>query len=150
MGKAVVVLRWIGLLPAWLLASLMAGAAFMLVQWLGGTMVGAARGSTFFTAWLVAARAVFCGVAGMIAVACVAPAAKRESAFAVAAMLATVTAILLAMLLAQWSEGAVPTMKLIWVALDGVPAVVAGFVVASRIPHGCDDACILSGGWLAG
>ena len=148
MNKAVTVLRWVAVLPAWLVTSMLAGVVFMLVQWVGGHMLDATAESAYFAGFLVVLRAVFCSVIGMAAVAYVAPSAKRESAFVVASMLATVTVILLAMLCMQWNGGTISGSKLIWVALDGVPAAIAGFVVASRIPQGCGDADIRSGDWL--
>ena len=97
MNMAKTILRWIAVVPAWLLAGILANVVFALgsCQYDGRLSNDLVRnvesfgGHYFMGPILVIARSVACGWLGMVAVAYVAPAAKRETSFVVASVLAT-------------------------------------------------------------
>jgi hypothetical protein len=98
---------------------------------------------------LVIARSVACGWAGMVAVAYVAPAAKREASFVFASVLATLVGLGAILVGLRWHAGDISTETAIRFTLDSLPGIIAGFVVAASVPHGSTDDELKRGDWLS-
>lgn len=149
------ILRWIAVVPAWLLASILANVVFALgsCQYDARLSNDLARdvegfgGHYFMGPILVIVRSVACGWAGMVAVAHVAPAAKRETSFVFAAILATLVVLGSIIMGLKWHAGAISTETLIRLSLDSIPGIIAGFVVAAHVPHGSTDKELRESGW---
>lgn len=157
MGVLKTVLRWIALVPAWLLANIAANLVFALgscqydpqlshdlsrdVEGFGGHYL--------MGPILVIARSVACGWAGMVAVAYVAPAAKREASFVFASVLATLVGLGAIRVGLRWHAGDISTETAIRFTLDSLPGIIAGFVVAASVPHGSTDDELKRGDWLS-
>ena len=151
------ILRWVAVLPAWLLAGMFANIIFDLgsCQYDPEMYHDLARNTAGFGGHyilgpiVVIARSIACGWIGMVAVAYTAPSAKRETSFVVAAVLATLAVLILVIGALRWHYGNMPTETLIRFALDLTPATVAGFVLAAHVPHASTDADINQGDWLS-
>jgi hypothetical protein len=157
MGVLKSILRWIAVVPAWLLASIAANLVFALgscqydpqlshdlsrdVEGFGGHYL--------MGPILVIARSVAWGWAGMVAVVYVAPAAKRETAFVFASVLTTLVGLGAILVGLQWRAGSISTETAIRVTLDAIPGIIAGFGVAVNVPHGSTDDELKRSDWLS-
>lgn len=157
MGVLKTVLRWIALIPAWLLASIAANLVFALgsCQYHPQLSHDLSRdvegfgGHYLMGPILVIARSVACGWAGMVAVAYVAPAAKREASFVFASVLATLVGLGAILVGLRWHAGDISTETAIRFTLDSLPGIIAGFVVAASVPHGSTDDELKRGDWFS-
>lgn len=151
------VIRWIAVGPAWLFGCIVASILWSMtscqahpdvfddlthdVEGFGGHYL---FGPLFF-----GARSFVTGFVGMVMVAIVAPAAKREASFVVAAILATIAMIVSLIVVVHWHNGNIYGEEALRTLLDVIPSAVAGFVVAARIPHGVTDKELSEGDFLS-
>jgi hypothetical protein len=152
-----VILRWLAVAPAWLLAGVLVNIVFgvascqydpELYRDLEKDTAGFG-GHYILGPSLVVARSIACGWVGMMAVALVAPAGKREATFVAASVLATLGVLLLVFITLRWNAGTVPTETLLRFILDLVPCCIAGFLLAAKVPHASSDVEIKQGDWLS-
>ena len=131
-------LRWVAILPAWLIAMTAVNLVFIPISWIVYSFSGSPSdsfASYYMSAGVIVVNSIACGVAGIHTVACVAPKAKRETSFIVSAIVATLTVIVIVMQGMEWFSESLRTSEVIYSVLKGVPGVIAGFMIAAQIPR---------------
>lgn len=150
------ILRWIAVGPAWLIGCIVASVLWSLTACQANPMLfddltrdAAGFGGHYLLGPVsIGFRSFVSGLVGMVAVAVVAPAAKREASFVVAAIIATLAVIVCLMAAHQRRVGIICGEEAVRAMLDAIPGAVAGFVVAARVPHGVTDKELYEGDYL--
>lgn len=147
MGTVKVVARWAGVLPAFALGYLLANAFFALSSCVGGhesvtrdlVYSDGLAGHYIMGPLLLAFQSALGVYFGLWMAVRTAPSAKRETAFVLSSVLATICVIGIAMDFYGWRVGVVLGDELARYIFGSVPGSIVGFVFAASVKHGATD-----------